>query len=266
MASTLTRFACVCLFALAASCGDDGDASNADAASGTTDAATSTDAPASTAFRTDVTFSAGSKTLTGYLTVATQSPPDSAGVLLVHQYQRNDEQWGDLPERLADRGYRVLAFNLRGHGDSDAYDGNLIDILSDPVAAPADVDAALAHLRGPGDADDDRIAIVGTSIGANLAVAAAINDKAKTYVSFSSRKGPAETFAGSAATAMSSVYYLAGQNDSGGQAADAQTMYDATGAPRKLSIYAGESWHGITLLEQASDARGLLLDWLSQNL
>ncbi len=247
-----------------AACGGDDPA--------TSDASIGTDAPpgadASSTTRADVTFNAGSVALTGYVTTSPASPAGSPGVLLIHQFQQNDEQWGDLPEVLAARGYRVLAFNLRGHGDSDPYGGSALSgILSDPVAAPADTDAALAYLTSTGEADPARIAIIGTSIGANLTVRAAINGDAKTYVSLSSRKSAVETFAGTAATGMNSVFYLAGENDSGGvQARDAQTMYGATQTPREVKIYAGSSAHGSAILSQHEDARGLVLDWISANL
>lgn len=224
------------------------------------------DAAAPTRSDVEITTEDGLR-LTGYLTAGADSPPGAPGVLLVHQYQRDDEQWGDLPGALATRGYRVLAFNLRGHGDSDPYQGATLDgILTDPAGAPRDVAAALAYLRAAGAADPQRIAVVGTSIGANLTVAASIHGWAKTYVAFSARRPPTESLAGAPATGMASVFYLAGENDTGGQAADAQTMYDATSPPRDLRIYAGSADHGIAILTNQADARELLYTWLAANL
>ncbi len=231
----------------------------------TSDASTAIDAT-SGAERTDVALStADGKNLTGFLTTSAQSPAGSPGVILLHQFTSNDEQWGDLPSRLAAAGYRVLTFNLRGHGDSDSYDGELAGLLTDPVAAPADVDAALAYLVGAGEADATRIAFVGTSIGANLAVSAAIRQLGKTYVSFSSRQDRAETFAGMAAAGrMSSVFYLAAEND-GVAAAQAQSLHDATTEPRQLEIYTTAD-HGIAILRNQTNATSLLEAWLAANL
>jgi dienelactone hydrolase len=233
-----------------------------------TDAAGDSDAGAAPAgaMRVDILFSTSdAKSLTGYLTTGSASPSGAPGVILIHQYQQNDEQWGDLPEAMANAGYRVLAFNLRGHGDSDGYDGSLPGILDDPVAA-LDVDAALDYLKNDGQADAERIAIVGTSIGANLAVAAAIRDIAKSYVSFSSRKSKAEKYAGSPARVLSSVYYVASENDGGNQAADAQTLHELTTKPRAITIYPGTADHGIAILKKQSDAQGLLMEWLARTL
>lgn len=220
----------------------------------------------STATRQDVAFNSD-VALTGYLTTSPNAPSGSPGIVLIHQFLENDEQWGNWPEALAESGYRVLAFNLRGHGDSDPYDGNLTGLLSDVDAAPADLQAALSFLRTDGQANPDRIAIVGTSIGANLTVAAALRDEATTYVSLSCRKSAAETFAGGAPSDLRSVFYLASDGDSGGvQAADAQVLYDDTGSPRRIEVFAGSSAHGITLLNDHEGVRSQIEDWLAETL
>jgi dienelactone hydrolase len=219
--------------------------------------------------RTDVTFTTSDGlNLTGYLAAGGPAVPNAPGVVLVHQFQQEDTQWGDLPEALVAAGYRTLAFNLRSHGDSDAYAGTFSDLLTDPNGAPLDVDAAIAFLTGEqGQADPLRIAIVGTSIGANLAVAAAIDGKAKAYIAISPRLAPTESLAGKNAEGMESVLYLAGELDTGGaQALDCQTMHDVTTPPRGIFIYQGTEDHGIAILANQSDSRGRVLDFLADNL
>jgi fermentation-respiration switch protein FrsA (DUF1100 family) len=65
---------------------------------------------------------------------------------------------------------------------------------------------------------------------------------------------------------MASVFYLAGEDDPGGQAADAQALYDLTADPRELHVYPGTADHGIAILENQADARDRLFDWLAQGL
>jgi len=218
--------------------------------------------------RTDVTFSTSDGlTLSGYLTTSASGPPGSPGVVLVHQFQVDDEQWGSLPADLAKAGYRALAFDLRGHGQSDPYDGGaLSNLLTDPDGAPRDVDAALTYLATEGEADPDRLAVVGTSVGANLAVVTAILGKARTHVAFSARKPPVEALASAPAQGMTSVFYLASENDPGGQAADSQTMYDGTVEPRKITIVGGSGDHGIDLIDKHPGNRDALFVWLADNL
>lgn len=204
--------------------------------------------------------------LAGAVVVAPGVPQPAPGVVLVHQFQRDGTQWGDIPDRLATAGYRVLVFDLRGHGGSDPYDGALSDLLTDPNGAPRDVEAALTFITTVVQADPDRIAIVGTSIGANLAVAAAIGDKAKTYVAYSTRQAPTESLAGAPAEGMRSVLYLAGENDPGNQAIDSQVMFEATAEPRLLIVYPGSARHGIELLLEEPGADAELFDWLGEHL
>ncbi len=256
----------MCALVLVAGFGACGSSAAGVDASTTAADANLTDGQSGNATRSDVTFSSDVG-LKGYMTTSAESPAGSPGILLIHQFMSTDEQWGQWPEALAAKGYRVLAFNLRGHGDSDPYDGTLTGILSDPDAAPADMRAALAYLTGAGQADPTRIAIIGTSIGANLSVEAAIAGLAKTYVSLSSRQSAVETLAGKAATGMESVFYFAGENDSGGtQAANAQSMYDLTATPREIKVYAGVSDHGIAILNNQSDSVALIEDWLGETL
>ena len=217
--------------------------------------------------RTDVVLTTSDGlNLTGYVTAGGVAGVGAPGVVLVHQFQRDDVQWGDLPEALAAAGYRTLAFNLRGHGDSDPYGGPLSDLLTDPNGAPRDVDAAVAYLSTDGGADAARIAVVGTSIGANLAVASAVGDKAKTYVALSARQPPTMSLANAPVMGMRSVFYLAAENDPGGQAADSQTMFDATADPREIHIYPGTADHGIAILDNQTDSRDRVLTWLAANL
>jgi len=254
--------------AVGAGCGG-GSGAGTDATPATDAGTDATSADAGAPARTDVTFTtADGLTLTGYLTALPSTPAGAPGVVLVHQFMLDSLQWGDLPEALAEEGWRVLAFDLRGHGGSDPYGGGaLTNLFTDPDGAPRDVDAALAWIAGPGGADPARIAVVGTSIGANLTVAAAIRGLAHTYVAFSSRIPPTEALAGGLpATGMTSVFYLAGALDTGGQAADAQTMFDATTPPRDLQIYPATADHGIAILNNHPDARGLLVAWLQANL
>jgi hypothetical protein len=108
--------------------------------------------------------------------------------------------------------------------------------------------------------------VVGTSVGANLAVVSSLQQAARTFVSISSRLPPIEALAEQPATGMASVFYLAGELDAGGQAADALTMFDETAPPRRLEVVAGSSDHGIDLLEQHPAVRDAILAWLASTL
>jgi len=48
-------------------------------------------------------------------------------VLLVHMMPATKESWGHFAERLAERGWSSLAFDLRGHGESVVQDDRRLD-------------------------------------------------------------------------------------------------------------------------------------------
>lgn len=92
------------------------------------------------------------------------------GAALLHMMPATKESWTPFAERLNLRGYHVIAIDLRGHGESmggpDGYK-NFSD--ADHQASIRDVDAAALFLRSQGVAPD-RVAFIGASIGANLAL------------------------------------------------------------------------------------------------
>jgi len=216
--------------------------------------------------REDVAFVASDGVhLTGYLIL----PPTSAappGVVLVHQFGGDDEQWGALPMTLVEQGYAVLAFNLRGHGDSGAYGGaNLNGLLTDPQGAPLDVAAALTFLQTRG-ADPAHLAAVGTSVGANLAVVASIQALVRTSVAISARRPPVEALAGGTSVGMRNVLFIAAADDPGGQAADSQAMFDDAALPREVLIVPASAAHGIALLQNHPEVEERVLAWLAAQL
>lgn len=255
----------------ALACKSPGPTTDSTSSSSTTTSSSSSSsgstADAGPPIRTDVSFTtADGLVLGGYVVRPAVSAALAPGVVLVHQYGANDEQWGDLPTQLAEQGWVILAFNLRGHGDSAPYGGAaLADILTDPDGAPRDVTAALIHLRGTAGVDGQRLAVVGTSIGANLAVVASGNGEAKTYAAFSTRRPPVDALSGGTAQGMRSVLYVAGALDPGGQAVDSQAMYDETAEPREIFVQPATSDHGMALL-QTPENRQRLVQWLARTL
>lgn len=99
------------------------------------------------------------------VTVAADSwgDPDGPLVLLLHGGGQTRHAWRGAAERLGAAGYRAVAYDIRGHGDTDwAPDGRY------------DADAHVADLVGLLDAlGDHRPAIVGSSLGGGIGLVAA---------------------------------------------------------------------------------------------
>src|SRR5690606_26558088 len=66
-------------------------------------------------------------------------------VVLLHGGAQTRHSWGAIPTALSRAGYRSVAIDLRGHGDSDwAPDGDY-----SPDALVGDVEGVVAYVGGP---------------------------------------------------------------------------------------------------------------------
>lgn len=118
-----------------------------------------------------------------YYPVSTNS---AAAVMLLHAYGKAKDEWGMVPVLFQRNGIAVLSLDLRGHGDSTrrlTADG--VKTLDYRTFSPKDftdmlldVNQAYDWLASQPGIDNRRIAVVGSSIGANLALRyAAFNDE-----------------------------------------------------------------------------------------
>ena len=89
-------------------------------------------------------------------------------VLLVHGNGRSAADWEAFGTRLGENGFRVLAVDLRGHGASKGAAASLTP--EDYLAMEQDVLAGAGWLSRQG---AKSISVVGTDLGANLALEAA---------------------------------------------------------------------------------------------
>jgi len=86
------------------------------------------------------------------------------GVILLHMLGSDRQVWDDngLANTLVENGYAVLSVDMRGHGET----GSSIDW---PLA-PEDLQRAWDHFTSLETVDPQRTAVIGASIGANLAL------------------------------------------------------------------------------------------------
>jgi len=123
--------------------------------------------PSAEAAGTRVSFPSGDGVvIAGEFHEAASHP--APAVLLVHMLSRTHADWGGLPERVRDAGITALAIDLRGHGQSSGSPQDL-------QAMVGDVRAAALWLSTRPNVRGDQIAIVGASLGASLALLAAVN-------------------------------------------------------------------------------------------
>jgi pimeloyl-ACP methyl ester carboxylesterase len=94
-----------------------------------------------------------------------------AAVILLHGYGANRLEMLTRAEFLAGHGYGVLLYDMRGHGESG---GNL---RTNGWLEVKDVAAALDFLQSQADIDPHRIGILGFSVGGQVALRAAGQNK-----------------------------------------------------------------------------------------
>lgn len=160
------------------------------------------------------------------------------GIVLAHQFMSDHCEFMDFARELAAKGYRALAIDLRGNGDSRGGNGPWFD---------RDVAAAVARLRADG---TKRIELVGASMGgtAVLVAASRIKPPVNGVVSLS---GPARYngLDGVRAVRRSRVpvRFIADRED-GAFASDARALLEASASRDKALYITADHLHGSAIL------------------
>lgn len=100
-----------------------------------------------------------------------QQGTGNQALLCVHMMPATKESWQSFAKEATKRGFSVLAIDLRGHGESTMGGELLYTAFSDAEheASRLDIEAALDVLASKG-FSKEQVALVGASIGANLAL------------------------------------------------------------------------------------------------
>jgi len=99
--------------------------------------------------------------------------PGAPGLVLVHALGSNRQTWDRFAQQANREGYAVIAFDMRGHGKNNGSYRSFT--TQDWLDVLTDIDAARAFLLNKG-ADNENTAVVGASIGANLALRYAVDN------------------------------------------------------------------------------------------
>ena len=114
--------------------------------------------------------------LHGSFDMPTGVPAPIPAVLLLHGYGEDRSVWRDFARQLVSRGWAVMTLDLRGHGESKTKNRRPIqpsqEWRTSPHEFPSDVDPALDWLKARPRINTQKIVIVGTDIGADLALIA----------------------------------------------------------------------------------------------
>ncbi len=189
-------------------------------------------------------------------------------VIFLHQGGSSKEEWTALPlfEDVTKAGMVALALDIRGHGASEG-EADFTTLFDDPDQAPRDLRAAMNWLAESESVDMDRVAIVGASIGANLAVAATGTDRfdVRTVVAISAKTSAAHNLAGGVEKfgPLRSVFMIASELEQDGKRALwAEEIFNAAEDPRQIEIVSGSKEHGVAIFSDDPDLQNQILSWL----
>lgn len=179
-------------------------------------------------------------------------------VMLLHMLGSSRADWVNFAETLADNCYAALAVDMRGHGETGGE--------ADWTKALEDLQRGLQYLEGRPEINGTKTAIVGASIGANMALrTAAVQPEVQTVVLLS----PGLDYQGVTTEDALAQYgnrpilIVASEEDS--YAADSsQTLASQAQGLTKVQIYQSAG-HGTAMLNNEPDLSGLIVDWLNSN-
>lgn len=192
-------------------------------------------------------------------------------VVLIHPYDQNLGIWVPFVPDLTDAGYHVLAYDVRGHGQStfhnDVYFPRSRFQIEDFNSMPLDVEGAVGWLKSRSDVDATRIGLVGAALGANIAyVSSGTNPDVKTSVAISLiTRLRQDILLGTNVADFKprSILFMASHGD-GYTFTSSELLARETLEPVRVSGYQGTA-NGLALLNHPA-ARSEILQWLRAHL
>lgn len=184
---------------------------------------------------------------------------ENRGVILLHMLGGSQDDWNKFASTLQDQNFEVMTLDFRGHGESSGAWKKMEN--EDFAHLVDDAGEAIEYLQDIN--SDMRIAVVGASIGANVAVQlAAQNDAVSALVLLS----PSANYRGIDITTINGaltlpIFYIASRDDE--QAVGpTQELYDASpSSTKEINIY-DKGGHGTTLLRKKKGLQTTIVNWL----
>jgi dienelactone hydrolase len=195
------------------------------------------------------------------------STEPAPAVVLLPMLGHTIETYNPLIPRLIDKGYHVLAINMRGHGSSiNTTNGKTITYQTfstkDWKKLPLDIDAALNYLKTLPQINLAKTILVGASIGANTAIiSAAQHAEIKTVVAIS----PGLNFKGLKPEdyinkTNADIYLMAAKDDT----YSAQTVEALKDNATRYLIYP-EGGHGTNMFENIPDSTQTVIKFINNS-
>ena len=205
-------------------------------------------------------------------------------VILLHDLGGDKGDWLSSTAfyvELLERNYAVLAIDMRGHGDTPLPEDRQVLQLVDLENSYLDVHAAFIWLESQPGVDANRVAVVGSGSGGNVAYVSlgVFPEQIKTGISLSPglwevpSLEPLVIGNGIDPFGPRSMLFMVGDQDQL-QGADivlsyadfARNLEESTAEPKDLRVFQNSADHGFELLNNVPEALDLLFLWLESNL
>jgi len=185
---------------------------------------------------------------------ATVYEADGPGVVLLHMLDKNRHDWDAFGRQLQSLGYHVVSVDLRGHGESD---------LTWKDFSPKEFNDMVLDAKAAQQYLGKDVAVIGASIGANIALNFASDDSVKTVVLMS----PGLEYKGvkseeSIENLDKPVLIIAAEGDT--YAADSSRKLHSLNSNAELKIYDGKE-HGTGLFGK-TDVDNVMIQWLKEHI
>ena len=191
-----------------------------------------------------------------YTPINTEKAP---AALLLHQYGGSSYDCKDFAALLVEKGYNVLAVDLRGQG--------LTQGKADWKLAQTDTVALMGWLHDQPTIDPKRVAVMGASVGANLALrGCADDDLCRVAIALSPGLSFYGIVAKDAISGMKnkSILLAASQRDiQSGEPTKYLTIYAPPSVNILTRVYASSAMHGMGLFT-FDDMTPLIMQWLDK--
>ena len=187
-----------------------------------------------------------------------KSKPGSPSVILLHMFRRTKSDWDSIAKWLQTNGYTVIVPDMRGHGQSA---GNWEQFTPEDFNKMTyDVAAVKSVLQNEG-ANTKKLAIIGASIGANVALNYAANDQdVRTVILLS----PGLEYKGvlAATTRFNKPFLVVASKDDEYSAQSAQVIIQ-NNPSAKILMYE-DAGHGTNMFSK-NDLAPNILEWLQEH-
>ena len=184
---------------------------------------------------------------------------DAPGVVLLHMLGRNRGDWDTFARQLQDAGYGVIAIDLRGHGESEG------EREWDKMTQDAAI--AASFIRSRPEINPDRIALIGASIGANIAINYGAQDPEVAGVALLS---PGLNYRGVKTAEAVTQYgarplFIAASSEDDYAAKSARKLDSLAQGPHQLLILENQG-HGTQMLGKDNGLEEALQQWLAASM